>query len=122
VGVFPDTFGWGFRVVTPDVTRSSSYGYGFPTEADARRAARKAARFCDRLERDRVDGVVSKRTDRVLEHGVRVCEKCGKPHDLVAMTRRGRRFGQTWASPDCGAYYPESWEALARRLMAEAAA
>lgn len=119
-GVYPVNWGWGWRVVAPDNTEISSAGY--PTEALAKKAARREARFRDRLERDRVDGVVSERTDRVLERGVRVCEKCGKTHDLVAQTRRGRRFGQTWESPDCGPYHPESWEALARRLAVETVA
>jgi hypothetical protein len=118
MGVYPGDFGWGWQVVASDGTRVSCAGYA--TEADAKKGARHQARFQDRLERDRVDGVVSKATDRVLERGVRVCEKCGKPHDLVATTRRGRRWGQTWASPDCGTYRPESREALARRLQSEA--
>jgi hypothetical protein len=118
VGVYPLAYGWGWQVVAPDGTRIS--GTDSSAEA-AKKAARHQARFYDRLERDRVDGVVSERTDQVLEHGVRICEKCGKPHDLVAMTRRGRRFGQTWESPDCGSYRPESWETLARRLTGERA-
>jgi hypothetical protein len=118
-GVYPVGFGWRWQVVAPDGTQVSGGG---STEADAKKAAAREARFRDRLERDRVDGVVSKTTDRVLEHGVRVCERCGKTHDLVATTRRGRQWGQTWASPDCGTYHPESWEAFARRLQGEAVA
>lgn len=116
VGVYPLDFGWGYQVVAPDGTKVSG---SRDTEADAKKAARHHARFYDRLERDRVDGVVPKATSTVLERGVRDCQKCGKPHDLVATTRRGRRSGQTWAAPDCETYYPESWEALARRLLSE---
>lgn len=119
VGVFPVGFGWRWQVVAPDGMQISG---GSSTEALAKKAARHQARFYDRLERDRVDGIVEKVTDRVLERGVRICEGCGKTHDLVATTRRGRRWGQTWASPDCGTYRPESWEALARRLQSEAVA
>jgi hypothetical protein len=115
VGVYPLGYGWGWQVVAPDGTQVSSGGHS--TKASAQKAARCEARFRDRLERDRVDGVVSQRTERILEQGVRVCQKCGEPHDLVAMTRRGRRFGQTWSAPDCGTYHPESWETLARRLL-----
>lgn len=118
VGVYPfGVFGydWGYSVVAPDGVRVTQGG--FPTREAARKAATHQARFYDRLERDRVDGVVEERTDRVLERGVRICESCGKPHDLVATTRRGRRWGQTWAAPDCGTYYAESWEAVARRLV-----
>jgi hypothetical protein len=118
VGVYPAAFGWRWQVVAPDGMQISG---GADTEASAKRSARHQARFYDRLERDRVDGVVSERSDRVLERGVRICEACGKPHDLVATMRRGRRWGQTWAAPDCGTYRAESWEALARRLIAEAA-
>lgn len=120
VGVYPVAYGWRWQVVAPDGVVVS--GGGYDTEATAKKAARSQARFYDRLERDRVDGVVSKRTTTVLERGVRVCESCGKPHDLVALTRRGRRFGQTWATPDCGTYRPESWEALARRMSEPVAA
>lgn len=119
VGVYPLDFGWGWQVVAPDGMRIS--GTAHSTEASAKKAARGEARFRDRLERDRVDGVVPKRTGKVLERGVRTCEKCGKAHDLVAITRRGRRAVQTWASPDCGIYRPESWETLARRLLTETA-
>jgi hypothetical protein len=118
VGVYPAAFGWRWQVVAPDGMQISG---GADTEASAKRSARYQARFCDRLERDRVDGVVSERSDRVLERGVRICEACGKPHDLVATMRRGRRWGQTWAAPDCDTYRAESWETLARRLIAEAA-
>lgn len=118
VGVYPLNYGWGWQVFAPDGTRISSSGY--PTEADAKKRARHEARFRDRLERDRVDGVISKVTSNVLERGVRVCETCGEPHNLVTTTRRGRRWGQTWAAPRCGTYKPESWEALARRLLSEA--
>jgi hypothetical protein len=117
VGVYPTDFGWSYQVVAPDGWRVSAHGY--PTQADAQKAGRREARFRDRLERDRVDGVTSTPTQRVLERGARVCETCGKAHDLVATTRRGRRWGQTWASPECGSYRPESWEALARRLLGE---
>lgn len=120
VGVYPIDFGWCWQVVAPDGTRVSSAGYA--TEALAKKAARREARFRDRLERDRVDGVVDKVTDRVLERGVRACDGCGKTHDLAATTRRGRRWGQSWSAPDCGTYRPESWEALARRLQGEAVA
>lgn len=117
LGVYPLTYGWGYSVVAPDGTQAMHAG--FASEASARASARRTARFYDRLERDRVDGVVEKRTARILERGVRPCERCGKPHDLVATTRRGRRWGQTWASPDCGPYVPESWESVARRAMAD---
>lgn len=117
VGVYPLDWGWAYRVVAPD--RTSVTQAGFSTEASAKKAARFQARFYDRLERDRVDGVVTQRSNRVLERGVRTCERCGKPHDLVATTRRGRRFGQTWATPECGDYHPEPWEAVARRLLDE---
>lgn len=106
---------WGWKVVAPDGTRISC-ARDFD-EALARKDARHSARSRDRLERDRVDGIVDVRTDRVLERGVRVCQECGTTHDLVATTRRGRRWGQTWATPECGTYRPESWETLARRLL-----
>lgn len=116
MGVYPIGYGWRWAVSAPDGTQISG---SENTEADAKKRARYEARFRDRLERDRVDGVVSKVTSNVLERGVRLCESCGEPHDLVTTTRRGRRWGQTWASPGCGTYKPESWEALARRLMGE---
>lgn len=115
IGVYPTRFGWVAKVVAPDGSRWT--GPGHTNAADARKAARRSARFYDQLERDRVDGVESVRTDKVLERGVRLCTKCGKPHDRVATTRRGKRWGQTWESPDCGPYYAESWEEFARRQM-----
>lgn len=118
-GVYPLDFGWGWQVVAPDGTRISGTAID---EEGAKKAARFQAQCYDRLERDRVDGIVPKRTDRILEHGVRTCEACGKPHHLVEVARRGRRAGQTWAAPDCDVYRPESWEALARRLMTETVA
>lgn len=114
MGVFPVGCRWCWQVVAPDGTQISG---GSPTEVDAKQTARRQARFYDRLERDRVDGVVDINLEHVLEHGVRLCKNCGKPHNLVATTRRGRRWGQTWASPDCGTYHAESWEELARRLL-----
>jgi hypothetical protein len=122
LGVYPLEWGWAYSVIAPDGTRVTAGGYA--DMAAARKAARFQARFYDRLECDRVDGVVPVRTDRVLERGIRACKGCGKPHDLVATTRRGRRSGQTWASPDCETYRAESWEEhherisdLARTLM-----
>lgn len=117
LGVYPTEFDWSYSVIAPDRTRVTNGG--FATAADARKAARRTARVYDRLERDRVDGVVDQRTDQVLEHGVRNCERCGQPHNLVAVTRRGRRCGQTWAAPDGHSYHGESWESVARRLLAE---
>jgi hypothetical protein len=115
-GVYPDAFGWRYQVVTPDGGTASA-GL-FATEKEARVAARKNARFYDQLERDRVDGVVEERTETVLERGLRPCTKCGEPHDLVATTRRGKRWGQTWVKPGCGSYRPESWEEFARKQVA----
>lgn len=109
---------YGFEVVAPDGgTRVSQSG--FETEVAMRKAARRQARFYDQLERDRVDGVVPKRTSTILERGVRPCIKCGKPHDCVATTRRGKRWGRTWEAPDCDAYRPMSWEDFARQSIAE---
>jgi hypothetical protein len=115
VGVYPLDYGWGWSVVAPDGTRVT--GACRRTQSDAQKCAQREADFRDQLERDRVDGVTSERTTTVLERGVRACTKCGKPHDLVATTRRGKRWGQTWASPDCASYHAESWESLARRPM-----
>lgn len=113
-GAYPLEYEWAFSVIAPDGTRVTAGGYA--TEADAKRGARHQARFYDKLERDRVDGVTLKTTGHVLEYGIRNCHKCGEPHNLVSMTRRGKRWSQTWAKPGCGSYEPESWEELARRL------
>lgn len=120
IGVYPLHYGWGYAVVAPDGTRVTAGG--FDTEVDARKAAQRSGRFYDKLERDQVDGIGRVRTDRVLERGVRICSQCGKPHDRVAVTRRGKPWGSTWAAPDGHSYHGESWESFARRNMAEAAA
>lgn len=119
-GVYPLEYGWAFSVVAPDRQRTTQTG--FATEADARKAAKRSARFYDQIERDRVDGIETVRTDRVLEQGVRNCLKCGKPHNRVMTTRRGKKWGSTWATADCETYHSESWEAMARRLLETQAA
>lgn len=115
-GVYPDVFGWRAQVVAPDGAQWNAGGYR--TEQEARAAAVRSARFYDKGERDRVDGVATKRGTKVIERGVRPCKNCGEPHDCVTTTRRGRRWGQTWEKPGCGTYMPESWEDFARKQVA----
>lgn len=52
-----------------------------------------------------------------VERGERNCEECGKPHN--SYRRQLGPYAASWADPEDGhPYRPESWEKLARRLLA----
>ena len=58
---------------------------------------------------------------KIVERGERNCLTCGKPHNLrfESKDKQGPAAYRSWADPKDGHIYrPESWESIARRLMA----
>ena len=51
-----------------------------------------------------------------VEIGIRRCRDCGRPHNCYQQSDGS----MSWADPvDGHGYFPESWESIARRLLAE---